>query len=59
MHIHKRSIDMEKYANDNIGAEEIETLVRRYLEQARKEAATDKTAEEQKIIEMIMEQATF
>ncbi len=50
---------MEKYANDNIGAEEIETLVRRYLEQARKEAATDKTAEEQKIIEMIMEQATF
>lgn len=59
MHIHKRSIDMEKYANDNIGAEEIETLVRRYLEQARREAATDKTAEEQKIIEMIMEQATF
>lgn len=59
MHIHKRSIDMGKYANDNIGAEEIETLVRRYLEQARREAATDKTAEEQKIIEMIMEQATF
>ncbi len=53
---------MEKYKNNAetpMTAEEIEALVEQYLRKTRSEASAEKTAEELRIIDMIIAQATF
>lgn len=53
---------MENYENNTkttLTADEIEQMVQRYLEKTRDDAVSEKTIEEQKIIDMIIEQARF
>lgn len=49
----------DNYQKTVLTIQEIEQMVQRYLEKAKSDALSYKTEEEQKIIDMIIEQATF